>query len=198
MEPVQLTEIPRESSRREPVVLSEQELDKMFEGLKDFRFHGADRADGELKLQRIGDHVRLAGWVMVPVAFECGRCLSHREVEVEGELEYMLIPRAEWTQRYGAAAQEAEEDEGAKEDEGGLGLSADDLGVAPYEGDAIDARPFMREALLVELPMYAMCPDELQKECDQAFEQNMGAKTLEENEQEGLDPRWAALAQFKK
>ena len=199
MKNIPLNEIPRESSRLEEVKFDQEELDALFEGIEDFDLVEPERAEGTLKLQRIGTHVRLAGWVMVPVAFVCGRCLSRRVLELEAELEYMLIPKAEWNKRYDAAGQRAgggrDDDE---EEEGGLGLSAADLGVAPYESDEVNPKPFVRESLLVELPTYPLCPEHLSGECEAAYQKNVGAKVLAQNEEEGIDPRWAELLKLKK
>ncbi|MFU8806559.1 MAG: YceD family protein, partial [Bradymonadaceae bacterium] len=76
-------------------------------------------------------------------------------------------------------------------------LSAEDLDVSFYEGDLIDLRDLIREAVLLELPVFPNCSEELRDACDAAYQANVGAETLEKNEDNKIDLRWSALKNIK-
>lgn len=189
---VPLKEIPRDRSKVVEVEASADELVTMFDDVEDFTLGAADVFDAKLKLQRVGDAVRVAGWAALQVEFDCGRCLEHRAVEVGAELEYLLVSKAQFDADY-AGGQTVDEDE-----EAGLYLTPQDLDVHYYEGDEVELLPLIREALLLELPPFAVCPEELEEQCRTDYEANVGAKAIEANEEASIDPRWAKLLELKK
>ncbi len=190
---VPIREIPRDSSLVIDVELTAEQLTEMFAQVEDFEPGPPEKFEARVRTQRIGDGIRLAGYVASTFVFRCGRCLEQREIDVEGDLEYMLIARKDFEGRYGAGASNDPED-----DEDGLGLSVEDLDVDFYEGEELDVRPYLREVLMLELPTLAICPQELSQECQRDYEANVGAEALEENEEGGIDPRWSKLLELKK
>ena len=190
---IPVREIPRDSSMVVDVELTREQLTEMFSEVVDFEPGSPEQFEARVRTQRIGDGIRLAGYVASSFKFVCGRCLAGREIDVEGDLEYMLLARTDFESRYGANASHDLED-----DEDGLVLSAEDLDVDYYEGEEIDVRPFLREVLLLELPTLAVCPDDFTEQCQRDYEANVGSKALEENEEGGIDPRWSKLLELKK
>lgn len=187
---VDIDDIPRESSLVCEVELDAEQLSELFTDVEEFDLVEPEAFESRVRLQRIDDSIRLSGFVATRVAFDCGRCLGSRVVDVDAELEYLLMPREAFSARY---VVEQEDDEGEE-----LELTEADLDVHYYEGEELDVRPFLREALLLELPVYALCPASLEEECQRDYEANIGQQALEENEAEGLDPRWAKLRELKK
>lgn len=173
-----------------------EELAPLFEEVEEFSSASDAVLTGKLRLQRVGDGVRVAGHVNTTVAFECGRCLEQRSLEVSAELEYMLVSRAEWEagERRGALSGDGD----GEDDEVGMALTAHDLDMHYYEGEEIAILPLIREALLLELPPFNVCPPEQEAACDAAYQRNVGQEALEKNEEGAVDPRWAALLELKK
>ncbi len=134
--------------------------------------------------QRIGDSIRLAVRASVDVSCTCVKCLEPRVWEIDSELEYLLVPRSTWTESY--------------EDEEEVELGAEDLGMDTYEGDDIDLRPFLREALVLELPTFPTCPEEEQETCQGRYERNLGEEKAAELEEAKVDLRWSKLLELKK
>ena len=195
---IPIREIPRDTSLVVEVEMERAEVEEMFADLPDFSLAPGAKLEAKIRTQRVGDSIRVAGYAGARVRFVCGRCLEERELELECEPEYMLLSRDEFLKRYdeSMAAPSSQDDD--EDHEGGYQLSSDDLDVHYYEGDTIDLRPFIKESLLLELPIYAVCPEELQPLCDAAYKANVGEKALQENEEAALDPRWSKLLELKK
>lgn len=122
---------------------------------------------------------RVTGKVYGPVVLECARCLSHITIDIDGELEeHFLIDNRV------AIDPEILEDE--------------DLEIHVIEGQIIDLKPYIDEALLVSLPYAPVCKDETG--CKERMHSR--GKDWEiidpenQTEQEKIDPRFAKLAQL--
>ena len=119
------------------------------------------------------------GRVTAEFDYRCGRCLQDRRLEIDKDVDFVLMSEEEWSSTY----------EGEEE----IALEAEDMDVSFYEGEIIDLGPLYREAVLLEFPAYPHCPDELREECDEAYEQNVGEDTLEQQEEHEVDLRWWPL-----
>ncbi|MFB6264150.1 MAG: DUF177 domain-containing protein [Bradymonadaceae bacterium] len=133
----------------------------------------------ELTARLNGTTVHLSGSVAGTFAYQCGRCLTERTVEVEAEMEFEVLERGEWNAVY----------EGEEE----IALEADDLDVAFYEGESVDLTRFIREAVWMALPAWPQCPDELRAECDEQYQEHVGDETLDRLEKHEVDLRWWPL-----
>lgn len=174
-----------------------EELEALVQGLEDFTLPEDPDFSARVRLQRVGDAVRVAGDVELKVRLKCGRCLEHRDLYVDADLEYMLIAQSEWLRTSESRASHRGDDHDDDED-GGLQLTAEDLDLHYYSGEDIELLGLLREAIVLELPPYGVCPDDLRQECDAAYEANLGEEALEANEEASIDPRWAKLLEIKK
>lgn len=184
---VPLTDIPEHASLVLDIEATAEELEAIFGELKEFEANKPESFEAKLRLQKLGETIRLAGDVWVELAFNCGRCLVDRVVDVHGEMEYMLVSREKYESTY----------HGNDEVE----LTLADLDVDFFDGEDIDLRPFMREAIILALPHTPTCAlINEQDACDEVFEKLVNASSSEEDEVEndGIDPRWAPLMALKK
>lgn len=133
----------------------------------------------ELRAQLIGSTVHIDGFIEGDFQFQCGRCMQWRRVELDENVQFVLMSRPSWQDTYD------------KEDE--FALSEEDLDVSYYDGEIIDLRPLIREAVLLELPTFPVCSQEDKLRCDEAFEKIVGTSTIEENESNSIDLRWSKL-----
>ncbi|TXD36868.1 hypothetical protein FRC96_09115 [Lujinxingia vulgaris] len=173
----------------EPIELSFEapieELEWLKKGLESTGFRPADDVPFKVDLsaQLIETTVRLHGEVEGALSYECGRCMRERRFELDSSVEFVLMSRASWEEAYG--------------DREEIVLSADDLDVSFYEGEVIDLRPLIVEAVVLELPTFARCPEEDKASCDAAFEAHVGEETVEANEANSIDLRWSKLREIK-
>ncbi len=137
----------------------------------------------ELTAQLIGTTVHLDGYLAGTFYYRCGRCLEWRELELDESVQFVLMSRPSWEESYGG------------EDE--IVLDESDLDVSYYDDEIIDLRPLLREAVLLEMPDFPMCPDSLSEACDTAFERVVGEETLEDNEANSMDLRWSKLKEIE-
>ena len=128
---------------------------------------------------RKGEEVRLSGKIVTEVELLCDRCLAPSRAPLEVEFETRFIPQS-------TAASEAENVE----------LLAEDLGLAAYEGDSVDVDELVREQILLALPSRNLCREDCEGLCPRCgADLNAGQCSCEQGE---TDPRWAALADWKK
>ncbi|HKG15431.1 MAG TPA: DUF177 domain-containing protein [Pyrinomonadaceae bacterium] len=133
------------------------------------------RGDASLK----GEEVRLRGTIRTEVELLCDRCAAPRRAPLEVEFDTRFIPQS-------AAAVETDNVE----------LLAEDLGLAAYEGDAVDLDELVREQILLALPLRNLCREDCKGLCQKCgADLNAGQCSCEQG---GTDPRWAALADWKK
>ncbi len=159
---------------------TKEQLEELFDGVKeDYRVLGADGFAAELRAQKADSTVHVSGHVQGDFAYECGRCLSQRELHVDADVDFVLMSEAEWSNAY------------AGEEE--IALNEDEMDVSYYEGDVLDLGELIREAVLLELPGFPQCPESLHDECDALFEERVGEETLEELEDQKVDLRWGPL-----
>lgn len=142
----------------------------------------AARVTGETgvkgRASKKGEEVRLRGSIRTTIEVGCDRCLAPRDAPLEVEFDTSFIPQS-------AEAAESENVE----------LLAENMGLAAYEGDAIDLDELVREQVLLALPSRHLCREDCKGLCP-----TCGADLNAEHctcEQREVDPRWAALADWK-
>jgi len=141
------------------------------------RLTGETRVEG--RASRKGEEVRLRGRVTAEAEVYCDRCLKPVAAPLEVEFETAFIP----------AAREVVKTENVE-------LLPDELGLAAYEGDAVDLDDLVREQLLLSVPSRALCREDCRGLCPTCgADLNEGGCGCARTE---TDPRWAALAEWKK
>jgi uncharacterized protein len=128
---------------------------------------------------RKGEEVRVRGSIKTEVELLCDRCAAPVRTPLEVEFDARFIPQA-------AAADGTDNVE----------LLAEDLGLAAYEGDAVDVDELVREQITLALPLRNLCREDCKGLCPKCgADLNAGQCSCEQGER---DPRWAALADWKK
>jgi len=103
------------------------------------RFWGLVR--GDLVLTKNGNEVGLEGKLTCEVELECSRCLTLFSFPLVAELDLFFLPGKEKV-----SPSEKE-----------IPLNSADLKLARYEPPELDLTPFIREAILLALPMKPLC-----------------------------------------
>jgi uncharacterized protein len=126
-----------------------------------------------------GEEVRLRGSIKTEVELLCDRCLAPRRAPLEVEFDTRFIPQ-----------------ERASGESDNVELLTEDLGLAAYEGDAVDLDELVREQILLALPLRNLCGEDCKGLCQKCGANlNAGQCSCEQKE---IDPRWSALADWKK
>lgn len=163
---------------------SREQLEELFESVEDdFHIVDADRFAADLRAQMADSTVHVSGHVQAAFTYDCGRCTSEREWGIDTDVDFILMSEAEWSNAY------------AGEEE--IALREDEMDVSYYEGETLDLGALIREAVLLELPAYPNCPDDLREECDTLYEERIGEETVEELEEQKVDLRWGPLKDLK-
>jgi uncharacterized protein len=132
---------------------------------------------GEASLK--GEEVRVRGTINTDVELLCDRCAAPLRAPLEVEFDARFVPQSK-------AAGETDNVE----------LLAEDLGVAAYEGDSVDLDELVREQILLALPSRNLCREDCKGLCQKCGANlNAGECSCAQSE---TDPRWAALADWKK
>jgi uncharacterized protein len=141
------------------------------------RLTGPARIEG--RASRKEDEVRLRGRIAAEAEVLCDRCLKPVLAPLEVEFETAFVP----------AAAEAGKTENVE-------LLAEELGLAAYEGDAVNLDELVREQILLAVPTRLLCREECRGLCPTCgADLNEGQCSCAQTE---TDPRWAALADWKK
>ncbi len=153
--------------------------------------------DGSLTMS--GQDVVVCGSVKASVYLECARCLQKTSVPVEGELALLLIPGkappSEGDENASGQKAKGRKGRGRKKkgDDDGHLISLEDAEMDTYVGDEVVLDGFVREAILLELPIFPLCSET----CP-----GIGTVPSETAEtasaEEAIDPRLAPLLEFKK
>jgi uncharacterized protein len=127
---------------------------------------------------RKGEEIRLRGKIGAEVEVACDRCLARVRLPLEVEFDTAFIPQAA---------------EAVKTDN--VELLAADMGLAAYEGEAVDLDELVREQITLALPSRRLCREECKGLCPKCgADLNAGECDCERG---GTDPRWSALADLK-
>lgn len=182
---IPVTDIPEHGSVLLTPVATVKDLELIFGEVDEYDVQKPELFEASVRLQRMGETIRLAGDVWVTLDFTCGRCLTPHVCDAHGELEYLLVSSENYKASY--------------YDQDDIELSMDDLDVAVFEGDDVDLRPFFREALLLALPNSPTCTlTGHGPACDTAFAELARLSGQDEESQNNqIDARWAPLMALK-
>lgn len=177
-------DISRLRSGKEPV--DRTFAQEAFADLKDdFLVAGPARLTGTVK--REGTVVTLDGRVTATLNVPCSRCLEPFDVPVDATFETRFVPPGEFAQVTAQSAESGEIEGGA---DGPL------VGLGEYRDEAIDLDEVVREQFFLALPMKPLCREECLGLCPVCGTNRN--RELCGCKQEWVDPRLAALANFKK
>jgi uncharacterized protein len=115
------------------------------------------------RLSRSGNLVVIRGRVRADVQTSCARCLLPATVHVLAEVSLLLKPAAPAAApRHTSDAHDGKRANGAskaahKEPE--WEFSAEDADVDTYDGETVVLDPFIREAILLEIPNFPLCSE---------------------------------------
>lgn len=107
-----------------------------------------------LRAIRIHDLVQVEGRVDTLVQLSCSRCL--KEFETPLTVPFSLT----YSRELPAPAADSEEEEGVE-------LSAEEMGLIPYQGEQIDLREALQEQVLMGLPIQPLCQEACRGLCPQ-------------------------------
>lgn len=123
-----------------------------------------------LRLEAVVEGVLVSGTVTAQVRGECGRCLAPVTDEVVVEVQELF------------AYPDSLTEETAEEGE-----------VGRIEDDVVDLNPYLRDAVVLGLPLTPLCRSECRGLCATCGEPWDALPA--DHTHETIDPRWAALAQ---
>ncbi len=142
---------------------------------------GARGIVGQIIIERVQDTFLVRGDVTLSMQYDCSRCTTEREMELQVPIEATLFPPNPSIE---VGGEEVE-------------LSSDDLDISYHDGNEIDVSPIVREAIFLESPPYAHCGIEPQEDCSD-YMRLIGAQIQsQEDEGDNIDPRWEGLRAIK-
>jgi len=155
----------------------------------------AGRAGAELDVYADGAHVFVAGDVEGSVTVACSRCVAPVHVPFSEKLRVTFVPRDEISLDDAEAGSDTDKHKHKDKDKDAeVELSEDELDVFPYEGEAIDLEPLLREQLILAVPFAPLCREDCKGLCPQCgIDRNFATCNCEGP----LDPRFAALKGLK-
>lgn len=131
--------------------------------------------DGEITSS--GGEARVSGRLETKVSVECDRCLKTLQVPVSAKFALQYITGQQYQ-----ASQAAE-------------LTAEQLAVSVFDGEAIDVDEIVREQILLAVPDRVLCREDCKGICSTCGKDlNEGSCDCESSD---IDPRWAALKELK-
>jgi DUF177 domain-containing protein len=142
----------------------------------------------EVYVKKSGREVLVKGKAQATVTMPCARTLDPVPVPLEAEILLLLTPRANATPSGGARPrrrERAREQDAA--DEAAELLSAEDAARDEYDGETVDLDSFVREHLLLELPLFPV-------RSDLPFDPTPATDTPPDESGAAVDPRLAPLA----
>lgn len=148
---------------------------------------GSATLDADLYTE--GANVHVAGTVKGEVVVACSRCLGPARIPVDETVRVTFMPASEIQEK-------PAETDGQNGDtaEAGVELTEEDLDVFPYDGEAVDLEPLIREQLVLSVPYAPLCREDCKGLCPQCgVDRNVTTCTCEPPG----DPRFAALKGLK-
>jgi uncharacterized protein len=142
----------------------------------------------EVYVKKSGREVLVKGKAQATVTMPCARTLEPVPVALDAEIMLLLTPRANASstgagrpRRRERAREESAADEAAEL------LSADDAARDEYDGETVELDSFVREHLLLELPLFPV-------RSDLPFDPTPATDTPPDESGAAVDPRLAPLA----
>jgi len=144
---------------------------------------GDERIAGEIEIRgsvaKGGEGVQLKGVVSFVAELVCSRCLERFERPFQTRLNVRLVPELSRI----ALPREAT-------------LHRDDLDLASYDGHTVEVNPFVRDAVLLALPLRSLCHESCRGLCLRCG-QNLN-RGICDCSATAVDPRWAKLDDIKR
>lgn len=168
----------------------------------DFSVVGPTEVVGTVRREK-GTTVILEVRVTSVMEVTCGRCVEPFSIPVQVDVQTRFVPPADFAKVTAETAARAGRlkagDAGDDDDEapGGSGGHDDEdvLGLAEYRDEKIDLGEVVREQLYLALPMKPLCQEDCKGLCPVCgVNRNRETCTCQ---QEWVDPRMAALAEWK-
>ena len=133
-------------------------------------------SDGELdlRLSKSGNDVIVRGTLTAELSVECARCLQPARVVVREPLSAMVVPAGDLTTGPAAEADE---------------LTPEEADVISYDGETVVLDHFVRDELLLGIPMIPLCSEG----CP-----GIRPQTSPESASPGIDPRLRPLLRLKR
>lgn len=156
-------------------------------------------AQVQLKLSRESDRVRVVGHASVPAHASCVRCLKEFSSSLQADFDLMLFRST--ASAAGKTQAEDETDDQADDDvASSFGDDASDVGAGEYDGKIVLWGEFVREQLLLNLPMQPVCKADCLGLCPSCgVDRNQAApgQVACGCENTKWDPRWDKLREMK-
>jgi uncharacterized protein len=149
---------------------------------------GCDVGSGEeeglvdVRYSRSGTDLIIHGKVKATVVVPCARCTAEVAIPLEAELSLLLVPASDHRGDFARGRKG-----GAKAGEYEFSGAEADMDV--YDGEEVALDPFVREALLLEVPPFPLCSQDCR---------GIAPPPLEERPKVEIDPRLAPLLKLKK
>ncbi|MCC6556198.1 MAG: DUF177 domain-containing protein [Polyangiaceae bacterium] len=122
----------------------------------------APAAPGHLtaRLSRSAGDVVVRGRVQARVTTPCARCLGPAELPIEAELSLLLRPGKAAEAPHGHHAHPNGARKAAQRDkEPEYEFTAGEADIDTYDGETVVLDPFVREAILLEMPSFPLCSE---------------------------------------
>jgi uncharacterized protein len=168
---------------------------------EDFSVMGPTGVVGTVHREK-GTAVILEARVSSVMEVTCGRCLEPFLVPVSADVKTRFVPPADFAKVTAETAARAGRLRAADDDDDGVNDEAaadadgeDAVGLAEYRDDKIDLGEVVREQLYLALPMKPLCQEGCKGLCP-VCGGNRNRETCT-CQQEWVDPRMAALAEWK-
>ena len=101
------------------------------------------RLEIQLRMDRMGELISVAGRFKVPARLSCSRCLAFFETALSRQFEIIYIQQATGADNLKAEAE--------------IELNREDLNAIFFQGEEIDLRPAVEEQVVMGLPMKSLC-----------------------------------------
>src|SRR5262245_24080749 len=119
------------------------------EELADANLRGTEPAHVSVRLSRSGTDIVVRGRIRADLTTPCARCLNPAPVHIDAELSLLLKPATAEAKKANSSAQKEVEYE----------FAAEDADLDTYDGETVVLDPFLREAILLEVPNFPLCSE---------------------------------------
>lgn len=176
---IHVADIPEEGTLLEIKTSSQN-----FPELKQLAAEGECRFKGDifahLEIRKVAGIVEVVGRIETKTIATCSRCLAEYEAPVVHHFAVDFTP-------------EMPEPDATQ---GELALSAEDLGLIYYQGDAIDFHDAIQEQVILSLPLRPLCREDCRGLCHNCGE-NLNETNCRCGSSGVIDPRLAVLGNLK-
>jgi uncharacterized protein len=141
----------------------------------------------ELRASKSGTDVVVHGTLKAELTSPCARCLAPTDVRVAQQLSALYVP--------------------AKSIKGSTGLDneyefePEEADMLPFDGDTVILDDFVRDELLLEIPMIPLCSEDcpgMSPNPDAGFANAGALERASEDDEANIDPRLLPLLRLKK